>query len=94
MVAVPGSAAEEIDYCLWCGTSFAQPARRRGDPKKFCCSQHRSLFWRAARRWVANAVLLGLITADAIRSGGGGVHASRIANKSSLSSAVLAEGSE
>jgi hypothetical protein len=53
--------------CSWCGQDF--PARRGGSPRRFCSTEHRSLFWSALRRWAERAVAAGILTIADIRNG-------------------------
>jgi hypothetical protein len=53
--------------CLWCQADF-EP-RRGGSPQRFCCADHRSMFWAAARHWAERAVMAGVLTVEELRNG-------------------------
>ena len=46
--------------CLWCRQPITP--RRGGSPKRFCCAEHRLMFWHAARQWAERAVAAGILT--------------------------------
>jgi hypothetical protein len=46
--------------CLWCSQPLTP--RRGGSPKRFCCAQHRLMFWHAARQWAERAIAAGILT--------------------------------
>lgn len=69
-------SAPQTAICPWCGIAFALPKAVHGTRQKFCCPGHRAAFWKAARRWVARAILSGLLTYDAVRVGGSAVYGS------------------
>jgi hypothetical protein len=53
--------------CLWCHHPLIP--RRGGSPKRFCCAQHRTAFWQAARRWAERAVAAGILTIGDLKKG-------------------------
>lgn len=68
--------------CPWCCTPFTPPKVTHGAAQKFCCAAHRAAFWKAARRWVARAIMSGLLTYDAVRAGGAAVYGLGAGDKS------------
>lgn len=101
MMCVPPEEAEKFragyladamrpsSTCPWCGDSFRPPKVVHGKPQKFCSSWCRAGFWKAARRWVANAVACGLLTTDAIKAGGAAVYGSAAPHKAARAVAAL-----
>lgn len=77
MTSNPGTAVPSLSaICPWCGQPFALPRVTHGERQKFCRPACRAAFWKAAWRWVANAVVCGLLTTDAIKGGGAAVYGS------------------
>lgn len=54
--------------CLWCGRQF-EPRKDGGKRQRFCCSDHRRAFHRAAARWMADAIETGLVSRAVLREG-------------------------
>src|SRR6516162_3227825 len=63
MTTPPSSGA-----CLWCSRIFT-PRRDGGKPQLFCRPACRRAFDRAGRRWVAEAIAVGMLTLDSLRNG-------------------------
>lgn len=59
--------------CLWCDHPFA-PNPRGNQEKQFCSTKCREMFWSAARRWVAMAVRVGLVSVADLKRAGNAVH--------------------
>jgi hypothetical protein len=54
--------------CLWCKTTF-EPRATGGSPQRFCDTDCRNAFHRAARVWAINAIEAGtLITLDQLNN--------------------------
>lgn len=70
-----------MTVCLWCRLPIVQPERRRGSEKKFCCAEHKTQFWLAARHWIALAIETGLISSDDLKRAWRSVYASDQPNK-------------
>jgi hypothetical protein len=63
---VRGAARDEAERgatCTWCGRPFSL---RDGGGKKqrFCCTAHRSRYWRALRKWASRLFDAGFISID------------------------------
>lgn len=53
--------------CLWCRQPLTP--RRGGSPKRFCCAEHRLMFWHAARQWAERAITAGILTIGDLKKG-------------------------
>jgi hypothetical protein len=56
------------EVCLWCGKGFT-PRRDGGRRQVFCRPVCRRGFDAAGRRWVADAIVTGTLSLDALRNG-------------------------
>jgi hypothetical protein len=61
--------------CDWCGRPF-QARQSGGHPQRFCRPACRRAYEAAGRRWMAEAVVAGVLTVDMLRSGVGATRAS------------------
>jgi hypothetical protein len=52
--------------CIWCGCPFSLRVDG-GKKQRFCCTAHRSRYWRALRKWASRVFDAGLISIDDLR---------------------------
>ena len=52
--------------CTWCGCPFSLRVDG-GKKQRFCCTAHRSRYWRALRKWASRVFDAGLISIDDLR---------------------------
>jgi hypothetical protein len=52
--------------CIWCGCPFSLRVGG-GKKQRFCCTAHRSRYWRALRKWASRVFEAGLISVDDLR---------------------------
>jgi hypothetical protein len=59
--------AEHNQTCIWSGHPF-KPRIGGGKKQRFCCTAHRSRYWRALRKWASRLFDEGFISIDDLRS--------------------------
>jgi hypothetical protein len=52
--------------CIWCGCPFSLRVDG-GKKQRFCCTAHRSRYWRALRKWASRVFDAGFISIDDLR---------------------------
>ena len=52
--------------CIWCGCPLSLRVDG-GKKQRFCCTAHRSRYWRALRKWASRVFDAGLISIDDLR---------------------------